>query len=410
MPASRSKSVVRLLLPAALALLSACGGGGGKDSGPTAPPAPVLTTLTVTLSPATIQVGQTGATAAAGLDQNGASISLGAVTWSSSAPAVASISSAGAITAISAGQAQITASSGGKSGQSTLTVISVPIATVAINGSLLTKVGDIYAYSATARLADGTVVIRPVTWSILETAKGTMSPTGSFTPSDTGSITIQASIDGTTWVGRIRAYDWVSFASGGSLFVDLNSDTPITNNYGKSEYPSLVIACSPASSFFALWVSFTNFITSSGTVAYSFDGGTISSATWTELSPSYSTLWHPGPPSLTKAFAVTVAGARTFGFAFTEFLGPARAMIFRVTGLGPRLAPIIAACPAAAVLADAVTARSELSSELGPNESVSAELMAARQERQLRGPAVAPVPALNLEVPAKNSQQAVRRP
>jgi hypothetical protein len=83
------------------AAIIACGGGGG-DSAPTTPNPTVLTTLSVSLAPATIQVGQTAT--AAGRDQFGASIATGTVTWVSSSPQVATVTASGAVLGVAAGQ------------------------------------------------------------------------------------------------------------------------------------------------------------------------------------------------------------------------------------------------------------------------------------------------------------------
>jgi hypothetical protein len=95
---------------------------GALSCGGESTPPKVLTTVTVAVSPAAIQVGQTATASASGIDQNGASITLGAITWSSSNPTIASVSPSGAITALSAGTVQIIATTGGKVGQASLTV------------------------------------------------------------------------------------------------------------------------------------------------------------------------------------------------------------------------------------------------------------------------------------------------
>jgi uncharacterized protein YjdB len=90
-----------------LALLAAVTGIGcsGGDSAAPVPP-PVLTSLTVTLAPASIQVGQTSTAVAAGRDQHGASIAAGSITWSSSAAQVATVSASGTVKGMSPGQAE----------------------------------------------------------------------------------------------------------------------------------------------------------------------------------------------------------------------------------------------------------------------------------------------------------------
>ncbi|NOT09887.1 MAG: cell wall protein, partial [Gemmatimonadales bacterium] len=88
-------------------------------------PTPVLTTVTVTLPATSLEAGQAAVTAtAAGADQHGAAFTLGPVSWTSSAPAVASVNNGtGVVTPLSAGTTDIIATTAGKAGQRTLTVV-----------------------------------------------------------------------------------------------------------------------------------------------------------------------------------------------------------------------------------------------------------------------------------------------
>lgn len=83
---------------------------------------PTLHTLNVTVPITAIEVGQPDTATVAGVDQHGAAIDAGAVTWSSSATNVATVSTAGVITALTAGTVTITATSGDKTGEQTITV------------------------------------------------------------------------------------------------------------------------------------------------------------------------------------------------------------------------------------------------------------------------------------------------
>ena len=106
------------------ACMVACGGGDTAPNTSPAKPTLVLTTLVVTLPAASLQVGQTEAASAAGLDaENRSTIATGAITWTSSNSAVASVTATGTIAALSPGQTQIVASSGGTTGQAPLTVV-----------------------------------------------------------------------------------------------------------------------------------------------------------------------------------------------------------------------------------------------------------------------------------------------
>lgn len=99
-------------------VLAACGGG---DSTATK----VLTTLTVTLTPNAVQVGQTAIATATGADQNGASMPTGTVTWTSGA-ASATVSDGGTVTAVAPGTAIITGTVGTKSAQAVFTIVPRP--------------------------------------------------------------------------------------------------------------------------------------------------------------------------------------------------------------------------------------------------------------------------------------------
>jgi M6 family metalloprotease-like protein len=97
-----------------------CAGGGDAPTDPA--PTSVLTTLTVSVSPANIQVGQTATATALGRDQFGAPIATGTVTWSSATTQVATVSGSGSVQGVSAGQSTITATAGGLSASATIVV------------------------------------------------------------------------------------------------------------------------------------------------------------------------------------------------------------------------------------------------------------------------------------------------
>lgn len=249
------------------------------------------------------------------------------------------------------------------------------------------KVGDTYAYTAIARAADGTVVNRPMTFSVPQTSIAAMTAGGVLTPLQAGAFTIQVTIDGGVWSLANTVYDWDSFSGGGSQFVTLSADNLITNKYGVSEYPDLVFSCSSTGNFF-VWVSFDNFVTASGAVAMSFDGGSPFSQTWNELSPDYSTLWKPGSNAVKKSFALQIASASQFGFAFSEFLGTAKAMIFRVGGLSPRLTPLLNSCPGNAIVTSADQSAAMMSSArtsvFAAAVKVASEILSERAARGAR--------------------------
>ncbi len=100
-----------------------------------------LASVSVSLAPSTIQVGQTTTATAAGLDQNGKPLAISGVSWSSASPSVATVGSAGVVSAVAAGQTTITAATGGKQGSATLVVqvASNPAIDYAIAGAQFTQ-------------------------------------------------------------------------------------------------------------------------------------------------------------------------------------------------------------------------------------------------------------------------------
>ena len=134
------------------ATAAACSGGGGGDSSkaPTTPAPAVLTTLTVSLSPTSVPVGQTSIASASGLDQRGAAIATGTVAWTSSNTAIASVSPTGTVSGIAVGQATIIGAVGTVQGQTTVTVTQAPVATVTVTPSTVGLApGDTRQLSAT---------------------------------------------------------------------------------------------------------------------------------------------------------------------------------------------------------------------------------------------------------------------
>jgi len=111
-------------------LLVSCGGYDSQQwkvvarTTTTPTPAPVAS-VGVTLSAASLTVGQTSQATAVLKDATGNVLSGRAVTWSSSAPAVASVTAAGLVTGVGAGTATISAASEGQTGAAAVTVTAV---------------------------------------------------------------------------------------------------------------------------------------------------------------------------------------------------------------------------------------------------------------------------------------------
>lgn len=358
--------------------------------------APVAAVVVAITSPLTI-----GSTAQAGAilrDIRGAILLGRSLTWSSTNPGVAAIDGLGRVTAVGMGVTTITATSEGRTGTAPLTVTQPAVTSVAIFGTARIKVGDSYSYTAEARLADGTLVQRPVAWSVVEPGRALITAGGVLTPLVTGPITVRATVEAIGFNGALTGYDWTFASTVGVIGAFLAADTPITNKFGTSEYPTLGIGCSTGT--FVIYVDTKNFVTQNGVVAFNFDGGTIFSQTWIEFD-LFSGLGHPGPTNLaTKNLALTIAASRTFSFAFTEFQSTARATTFRVTGLTPLLNQILNACPSNAIMEapDGSTPMDRLQPFLAPSQ-----MTPERAQRQQQGATDSPSPAgalQGIQVPA----------
>jgi len=145
---------------------------------------------TVTVAgPASVFVGETSDYTATTKDANGNILTDREVTWSSSAPNVASVSQFGEVTGLVAGgPVTITATSEGRSGSAAVTVRPTPVATVTVlPGATSVAVGGTVSFSATVKDAAGHVLTgRVVTWSVSGLHTATISNTGVATGVEVG--------------------------------------------------------------------------------------------------------------------------------------------------------------------------------------------------------------------------------
>ena len=89
---------------------------------PAPAPTPTVTSIAVAPTSATLTVGGTQQLTATVYDQNGNVMTGQTIAWSSSATSVATVNGSGVVTAVAAGTATVTASTGGKSASSAITV------------------------------------------------------------------------------------------------------------------------------------------------------------------------------------------------------------------------------------------------------------------------------------------------
>ncbi|HEX6252128.1 MAG TPA: Ig-like domain-containing protein [Gemmatimonadaceae bacterium] len=188
---------------AGTAIVTATIEGRSGSTSVTVTPVPV-STVTVTPSPVTILVQGTVALTATTRDAGGNTLTGRAVTWTTSAPTVATVSSSGVVTGVAPGTAIITATSEGKLGTATVTVTATlaPVAAVTVEPSTTTIAsGSTRTLTATVTDQNGGVLTnRVVTWSSSNPAVATVSSTGVVTAVATGAVagtaTITASAEG----------------------------------------------------------------------------------------------------------------------------------------------------------------------------------------------------------------------
>ncbi len=203
----RNRSLFRRSADARLSLVVAvllAGCGGGTDGGPTTPPPATVSSVVVAAPVTSLTAGATSTFTATVRDAAGNTLAR-TVSWSSSADAVASVTQGGVVTAVAPGTASITATSEGKSGQASVTVIAAVASVVIAPDSVIVPYGGTATFAAAVRDAAGAALTgRTVTWTSSDAAIATVSAAGVVTAVLPGVVTISASSDGKTGTAKVR--------------------------------------------------------------------------------------------------------------------------------------------------------------------------------------------------------------
>jgi uncharacterized protein YjdB len=194
--------LVTALLPGSATITASAGGVGGTAS-ITVNPFPVGS-VSVDPTSATVFIGRTTQLTATVRNTQGEVMTGQAVTWSSSNTNVATVSPTGLVSGVASGTATITATSGGRSGTSTITVTPVPTGSVSVSpneGSVI--VGQTITLTATVRDIENNLISgAAVAWSTSSTAIATVN-NGVVTGVAPGSATITASHGGKSGTSAI---------------------------------------------------------------------------------------------------------------------------------------------------------------------------------------------------------------
>ena len=137
---------------------------------------------------------------AAGLDQRGERIDAGAVSWSSTSPAVATVTPDGVVTGVTPGITTLVASSNGKQGQRLLTVLAPVVAHLLITPETARLVrGASLSLSTAAITVNGRLVEgRPVQFATSDSTRATVTANGVVTALAPGDVVLTATSEGTT--------------------------------------------------------------------------------------------------------------------------------------------------------------------------------------------------------------------
>jgi uncharacterized protein YjdB len=167
--------------------LVGCGGGGSST--------PTLSSIAVTPANPALAVGDTQQLAATGTYSDGHTASLtSTVTWSSSASSVATVSSSGLVTSVAIGTATISASTGGVSAGTGVTVNPALVSIAVTPAAQSLPVNGTLQFTATGTYSDNSQsdITGSVTWSSSPGSVATINSAGLATGLAAGDTTITA--------------------------------------------------------------------------------------------------------------------------------------------------------------------------------------------------------------------------
>jgi hypothetical protein len=186
--------------------LPAAGGTFADAGSGSCHPQPPVTAVTVLPGSTSIPLGSTVQLTATP-KASGNPLFNRAVTWASSAPAVAAVDTTGRVTGLSLGTATITATSAGIHSSSAATVVPVPVAAVLVSpATAALPMGSGLQLTAIPEDTSGNPLTnRVVTWTSGTPAVATVDPTGRITALSPGSVTITANSEGHSGTATVTA-------------------------------------------------------------------------------------------------------------------------------------------------------------------------------------------------------------
>jgi trimeric autotransporter adhesin len=286
------------------ATITATSEGRSTSATVTVLPVPVAT-VAVTPATSSLFVGEAVNLSATIRDSLGRTLDARSITWSSSAPAIATVSSTGAVAIVGPGTATVTATSEGKSGSATISgrmrvssLLMSPAATTLL-------VGQTQTITATPRDSTGAALTgRGIAWSTSNAVVGPISATGVFTAVTPGTTTLTASSEGVSSSAAITVI-------------------PV---------PVASVAITPATR--SLYVTQTQQLTSSTLDSI---GGTLTgrTTTWSSSAPAVATVSATGLVTAVAPGTATITGTSE-GKSSTSVITVSLVPIVSVTLTAPR--------------------------------------------------------------------------
>jgi hypothetical protein len=202
------------------ATLVACGGGGsgGAAGGGTTTPAATtpagLQSIAVSPAASSLGIGASQVFVATGSFADGSTQNINSlVTWTSSAPVVASVSTAGMVNALSIGNSNVSAVAGTVTGTTTLAVTAKTLQAIAVTPAFASiAIGVTQQLAAIGTYSDGSTqnITNSVVWTTASPAVATVSGTGVVT-----GVTAQSGNAITATLGTVQGIGRISVTNAG---------------------------------------------------------------------------------------------------------------------------------------------------------------------------------------------------
>ncbi|HWA15053.1 MAG TPA: Ig-like domain-containing protein, partial [Gemmatimonadales bacterium] len=161
---------------------------------------PPVAKITLTPTERRLIAGDSGALSAALFAADGRPLGERALSWSSSAPAIATVSPRGIVSGLAPGAAEITAKCEGVEAKASITVIPVPVVSVTVAQPDPIIEGKEVALSAVLKDQRGAVLTgREVKWTSAAPEIATVSPAGVVKGLKPGSAKLTAECEGKSW-------------------------------------------------------------------------------------------------------------------------------------------------------------------------------------------------------------------